>query len=114
MPRGSSSRGGSSHRASRTNAPSNGRSKGNSRSSGAASRQPEPGSVLGPPFRTKEYIQQEYERQGVFIKPMWLDNPKAPLANYLGGQTGGASGLGAGGNAFVSEMGWLDGKRVCR
>jgi len=52
--------------------------------------------------------------QGVNIKPQWQDNPKAPLANYLGGGAGGAQNLGEGGRMFSVEEGAVNGQKVFR
>ncbi len=68
---------------------------------------------LAEPLRSKDYILSYWHGQGVHVKPMWEDNPKAPVANYFGGQ-GGATGLGAKGSAFAVENGWLGGKMYCR
>jgi hypothetical protein len=51
---------------------------------------------------------------GVTIKQQWEENPKAPLANYLGGGSGGATNLGDGGKGFQVEEGMIDGKKMFR
>jgi hypothetical protein len=51
---------------------------------------------------------------GVALKPQWEENPKAPLANYLGGGSGGAQNLGEGGKMFQVVEGTVNGQKVFR
>ncbi|WWC86426.1 uncharacterized protein L201_001303 [Kwoniella dendrophila CBS 6074] len=44
---------------------------------------------LTPPLRDRAQIINQYG-SGVTLKSQWLDNPKAPLANFLGNGSGGA------------------------
>lgn len=50
----------------------------------------------------------------VDVKSQWLENPKAPLANYLGGGRGGAQELGDGGKGFTIQEGLVSGQKVIR
>jgi hypothetical protein len=50
----------------------------------------------------------------VQIKQQWAENPKAPLANYLGGGKGGATDLGDGGKGFTIEQGMVGTSRIFR
>lgn len=52
--------------------------------------------------------------QGVPLKDQWAENPKAPLANYLGGGGGGATNLGQGGGAYQVQEGLVGSKRMFR
>lgn len=65
------------------------------------------------PVHDRQQIMDEHG-QGIQIKQQWEDNPKAPLANYLGGGTGGASHLGDGGKGFQVEEGMIEGKKYFR
>ncbi|WVW82502.1 hypothetical protein I302_104513 [Kwoniella bestiolae CBS 10118] len=63
---------------------------------------------LSPPFRDHAQIMDQYGR-GVQLKAQWAENPKAPLANYLG-NGGGAEMSGE----YRAEEGMIGNKRVCR
>lgn len=69
--------------------------------------------VLPGPIHDRQQIMDEYAA-GISIKQQWEENPKAPLANYLGGGSGGATNLGDGGKGFQVEEGTIDGKRLFR
>lgn len=69
--------------------------------------------TLDGPLHDQAQIMEEYGRS-VTLKPQWMENPKAPLANYLGGGAGGAQDLGDGGKGFQVREGIVDGKKVFR
>ncbi|KAL1405978.1 hypothetical protein Q8F55_007661 [Vanrija albida] len=80
---------------------------------GSRKAPPPPANVLSGPLRNRDQILQEFG-QNVQLKQQWEENPKAPLANYLGGGTGGAQNLGGGGSGFQTEEGVVDGVKVFR
>ncbi|WRT64327.1 uncharacterized protein IL334_001259 [Kwoniella shivajii] len=64
---------------------------------------------LSPPFRDRTQIINEFGH-GVELKnPQWAENPKAPLANYLGNGSGGAED-----QRYKVEEGMIGNKRICR
>ncbi|WVQ82755.1 hypothetical protein IAT38_004887 [Cryptococcus sp. DSM 104549] len=73
------------HGSSRRNAHSSAAS-GRSGGSGASAAGGKP---LSPPLNDAAQIQDQYGN-GVKLKSQWAENPKAPLANFLGGGKGGA------------------------
>lgn len=90
------------------------RHRGRSNGHGGSRKAPPPPAVVLPgPLRNRDQILQEFG-QNIQLKPQWEENPKAPLANYLGGGTGGAQNLGGGGSGFQTEEGVVDGVKVFR
>jgi hypothetical protein len=67
-----------------------------------------------PPLQDKEYILAKYAAQKHLVKSVWIDNPKAPVANFLTGGRGGANGLGPRGPAYRVTMGRLGGINMAR
>lgn len=65
------------------------------------------------PEYSYEQIMQLHGKK-VTLKAQWAENPKAPLANYLGNGTGGASDLGQGGGAYEVQEGLVGAKRMFR
>ncbi|KAL7419306.1 hypothetical protein Q5752_006143 [Cryptotrichosporon argae] len=96
--------------------PSGRRGGGRSSGAGPSSRSSKASLVeLDAPLWDQAAIKETYgEKQRVFIKKQWEENPKAPLANYLGGGSGGAQDLGDGGKGFNAVEGMVDGKKVFR
>lgn len=72
---------------------------------------PPPLQQLEPPLLNREEILRRFP---VTLKQQWEENPKAPLANYLGGGSGGAQNLGEGGKGFVVTEGSVNGQKVFR
>lgn len=72
---------------------------------------PPPLQQLEPPLLNREEILRRFP---VTLKQQWEENPKAPLANYLGGGSGGAQNLGEGGKGFVMTEGAVNGQKVYR
>ncbi|WWD17693.1 hypothetical protein CI109_102134 [Kwoniella shandongensis] len=62
---------------------------------------------LAPPLRDQAQIMAQFGH-GVTLKPQWSDNPKAPLANFLGGGKGGAD------TEYKMEEGVVGDKKVFR
>ncbi|KAJ9121692.1 hypothetical protein QFC22_002312 [Naganishia vaughanmartiniae] len=73
-----------------------------------------PKDTLAPPLQDKEYILAKYAAQKHLVKSVWIDNPKAPVANFLTGGKGGANGLGPRGPAYRVAMGRLGGVNIAR
>lgn len=73
-----------------------------------------PKDTLAPPLQDKEYIIAKYAAQKHLVKSVWVDNPKAPVANFLTGGKGGANGLGPRGPAYRVTMGRLGGINITR
>jgi hypothetical protein len=71
------------------------------------------GQPLAPPEHDEQQIMQMYG-QGLQLKKEWAENPKAPLANHLGGGGGGATNLGQGGAAYKVVEGLVGAKKVFR
>ncbi|OCF41558.1 nuclear DNA helicase II [Kwoniella heveanensis CBS 569] len=77
---------------------------------GAKSGTPSSRSIqLAPPLHDHAYIVSQFG-QGVALKPQWNENPKAPLANFLGNGRGGAE-MSA---AYTAEKGSVEGTQVYR
>lgn len=72
---------------------------------------PPPLQQLEPPLLNREEILRRFPTT---LKQQWEENPKAPLANYLGGGSGGAQNLGEGGKGFVVTEGSVNGQKVFR
>jgi hypothetical protein len=70
--------------------------------------------TLAPPLQDKDYIISQYPELKNLVKPVWIENPKAPVANFLTGGKGGANGLGPRGPAYRISIGRLGGKPVTR
>lgn len=70
--------------------------------------------TLNAPLQDKDYIISQYPELKTLIKPVWIDNPKAPVANFLTGGKGGANGLGPRGPAYRIASGRLGGKPMTR
>ncbi|KAK4683833.1 small subunit ribosomal protein S24e, partial [Tremellales sp. Uapishka_1] len=68
---------------------------------------------LSGPVNTHEQIMAQHGN-GISIKQQWLENPKAPLANYLGGGTGGSTDFGDGGKGFKVEEGLVGNAKIVR
>ncbi|WVF70295.1 hypothetical protein IAT40_005084 [Kwoniella sp. CBS 6097] len=64
---------------------------------------------LAPPLHDSAQILSQYGH-GVALKPQWNENPKAPLANFLGNGRGGAE-MSA---AYAAEKGSVGGSQVYR
>ncbi|KAJ9102488.1 hypothetical protein QFC21_002888 [Naganishia friedmannii] len=73
-----------------------------------------PKDTLTPPLQDKEYILAKYAAQKHLVKSVWIDNSKAPVANFLTGGKGGANGLGPRGPAYRVAMGRLGGVNIAR
>lgn len=94
--------------------PGRGRGRGNGHaSSSRRQKNGPPPDTLDGPLRNRDYIFQQFGH-GVTIKEQWEENPKAPLANFLGGGAGGATNVGEGGDIFKVEEGVLNGQRLFR
>ncbi|BEI84358.1 hypothetical protein CcaverHIS002_0409620 [Cutaneotrichosporon cavernicola] len=89
------------------------RGHGRGRANGRNKTQAPPATVLPGPVHDRQQIMGEYGA-GISIKQQWEENPKAPLANYLGGGSGGATNLGDGGKGFQVEEGVIDGRKMFR
>lgn len=70
--------------------------------------------TLNAPLQDKDYIISQYPELKNLIKPVWVENPKAPVANFLTGGKGGANGLGPRGPAYRIASGRLGGKPMTR
>lgn len=81
----------------------------NGRAGGKAPPPPLP--ELEPPLLDRAEITRRFP---VALKQQWEENPKAPLANYLGGGSGGAQNLGEGGKGYSVTEGTVDGQKVYR
>jgi hypothetical protein len=94
----------------------NGRGRGKAASSnrnGGGGGGPRSSAPLPLPEHNEAYIVQTYGGRTV-LKEQWAENPKAPLANYLGGGGGGATNLGQGGGAYQVQEGVIGTKRLFR
>lgn len=91
--------------------PGGGRYRG--RPNGGATKRPTATKTLPGPLWSHDQIMASYSG-GVALKPQWAENPKSPLANYLGGGAGGATNLGEGGKQYDVEEGLVEGKKVFR
>lgn len=63
---------------------------------------------LSAPLQDSQYIIATYGK-GVALKPQWAENPKAPLANYLGAGSGGGAPA-----EFDVQEGMIGNKKVFR
>lgn len=93
-------------------APPRGRGRNHGRSAPRKAAAPNLPQLPGP-VNNHDQILKDYG-QNVTIKKVWEENPKAPLANHLGGGTGGAKNLGDGGGAFLAVEALVDGQKVFR
>lgn len=73
-----------------------------------------PKDTLSPPFQGQDYILETYAEFKNMVKPLWIENPKQPMANFLTGGKGGANGLGPRGPAYRIQTGRLGGRNVTR
>lgn len=73
-----------------------------------------PRDTLNAPLQDKDYIISQYPELKNLVKPVWIENPKAPVANFLTGGKGGANGLGPRGPAYRIATGRLGGKPMTR
>ncbi|KAK8866102.1 hypothetical protein IAR55_001253 [Kwoniella newhampshirensis] len=64
---------------------------------------------LAPPLHDQGQIMSQFGN-GITLKPQWAENPKAPLANFLGGGRGGADM----GSEYQTDEGIVAGKKVFR
>ena len=90
--------------------PSRGRGRGGAKAASRVVFTP-----LSPPIHNLTHIKQVHGDGGkLVLKPQWDENPKAPLANYAGGQSGGATNFGENGSAYQVSEGTVNGQKMFR
>lgn len=73
-----------------------------------------PKDTLSPPLQDQDYIINSFAELKNMVKPLWIENPKQPMANFLTGGKGGANGLGPRGPAYRIQSGRLGGRNITR
>lgn len=73
-----------------------------------------PKDTLSPPLQDQDYIINSFAELKNMVKPLWIENPKQPMANFLTGGKGGANGLGPRGPAYRIQTGRLGGRNITR